>query len=109
LTDVKFLRYVDTNVNVEFLMFPVKVLRSYLDSEHRNKRKEPFDFTGWQDHNPEDTPQQENGYDCGIFTCLFLEALSRGEETFDFSQGDMAYFRRRMIWEIGHAKFLDDP
>ncbi|KAG2075207.1 cysteine proteinase [Suillus decipiens] len=86
-----------------------KVLRSYLDSEHRNKRKKPFDFTGWQNHNPEDTPQQENGYDCGVFTCQFLESLSRGEEEFHFSQRDMAYLRRRMIWEIGHAKFLDGP
>ncbi|KAG2120586.1 cysteine proteinase [Suillus discolor] len=86
-----------------------KALRSYLDSEHRNKRKKPFDFTGWQNHNPEDTPQQENGYDCGVFTCQFLESLSRGEEGFRFSQRDMTYLRRRMIWEIGHAKFLDGP
>ncbi|KAG2154541.1 cysteine proteinase [Suillus clintonianus] len=86
-----------------------KALRGYLDSEHRNKRKKPFDFTGWQNHNPEDTPQQENGYDCGVFTCQFLESLSRGEEAFHFSQRDMAYLRRRMIWEIGHAKFLDGP
>ncbi|OAX39413.1 cysteine proteinase [Rhizopogon vinicolor AM-OR11-026] len=87
----------------------LKALRHYLDSEHRNKRKKPFDFTGWQDHNPEDTPQQENGYDCGVFTCQFLETLSRGEEVFHFSQRDMAYLRRRMIWEIGHGKFLDGP
>lgn len=86
-----------------------KALRSYLDSEHRNKRKKPFDFTGWQNHNPEDTPQQENGYDCGVFTCQFLESLSKGEEGFYFSQRDMTYLRRRMIWEIGHAKFLDSP
>ncbi|KAG1757869.1 cysteine proteinase [Suillus lakei] len=86
-----------------------KTLQSYIDSEHRNKRKKPFDFTGWQNHNPEDTPQQENGYDCGVFTCQFLESLSRGEEEFHFSQRDMAYLRRRMIWEIGHAKFLDGP
>lgn len=28
----------------------VKLLRMYLDAEHRNKRKQPFDFTGWEDH-----------------------------------------------------------
>ena len=50
------------------------------------------------------TPQQENGYDCGIFTCHFLESLSRGEEVFTFSQRDMPYLRRRMIWEIGNAQ-----
>jgi sentrin-specific protease 1 len=50
------------------------------------------------------TPQQENGYDCGVFTCQFFERLSRGEEYFNFTQADMPYLRRLMIWEIGHAK-----
>ena len=54
------------------------------------------------------TPQQENGYDCGVFTCQFMEAISRGEENFNFSQQDMPYLRRRMIWEIGNAKLRDD-
>jgi len=97
------------DVTVDVLILSVKSLRQYLDLEHRNKRKKPFDFTGWQDFNPEDTPQQENGYDCGVFTCQFLESLSRGEEQFRFSQRDMTYLRRRMIWEIGNAKFLDGP
>lgn len=56
----------------------------------------------------QDTPQQENGYDCGVFTCQFLESLSRGEERFAFTQANMMYIRRRMIWEIGHAKLRDD-
>ncbi|KAF9452514.1 cysteine proteinase [Macrolepiota fuliginosa MF-IS2] len=79
-------------------------LRRYLDAEHRNKKKAPFDFTGWQDY----APDQENGYDCGVFTCQFLETLSRGEEMFRFTQKDMPYLRRRMIWEIGHTKLRDD-
>ena len=54
------------------------------------------------------TPQQENGYDCGVFTCQFLESLSRGEESFIFTQKDMPYLRRRMIWEIGHAILRED-
>ncbi|KAF9229640.1 cysteine proteinase [Gyrodon lividus] len=86
-----------------------KGLRRYLELEHQNKKKEPLDLTDWEDYDPEDTPQQENGYDCGVFTCQFLEALSRGEDVFNFSQKDMTYLRRRMIWEIGQAKFLDGP
>ncbi|PCH33418.1 cysteine proteinase [Wolfiporia cocos MD-104 SS10] len=85
-----------------------KLLRQYLDDEHRNKKKAPFDFTGWVDHTMEDIPLQENAFDCGVFTCQFLEALSRGEETFRFKQIDMPYLRRRMVWEIGHAKLRDD-
>src|ERR1700760_934573 len=88
---------------------PPKALRKYLDDEHLDKKKKPFDFTGWEDWNgkvrvlpfewwtpisfrlitsPQNTPQQENGYDCGVFTCQFLQALSRGED-FGFSQVDM--------------------
>lgn len=85
-----------------------RLLRAYLDAEHKNKKKKPFDFTGWQDYVLEDVPLQENGYDCGVFTCQFLEALSRGEEPFRFQQAHMPYLRRRMVWEIGHAKLRDD-
>ncbi|KAJ7225724.1 cysteine proteinase [Mycena pura] len=81
-----------------------KLLRQYVDLEHRNKKKKPFDFTGWEDFaSEEDTPMQENGYDCGVFTCQFLESLSRGEEKFNFTQKDIPYLRRRMLWEIAHG------
>ncbi|KXN83566.1 Sentrin-specific protease 1 [Leucoagaricus sp. SymC.cos] len=84
-------------------------LRKYLDAEHRNKKKAPFDFTEWKNYAPDElTPQQENGFDCGVYTCAFLEALSRGEESFRFTQKDMPYMRRRMIWEIGNTKLRDD-
>ncbi|EMD41725.1 hypothetical protein CERSUDRAFT_110298 [Gelatoporia subvermispora B] len=86
-----------------------KLLRMYLDAEHRNKKKKPFNFTGWEDYTLPDTPQQENGFDCGVFTCQFLEALSRGEESFPFTQANMPYLRRRMVWEIGNCKLRDDP
>ncbi|KAK7433828.1 hypothetical protein VKT23_020544 [Stygiomarasmius scandens] len=85
-----------------------KRLRNYLDAEHRNKKKSPFDFTDWIDYTLKDTPQQENGYDCGVFTCQFLESLSRGEENFTFTQEDIPYLRRKMAWEIGNARLRDD-
>ncbi|TFK57457.1 cysteine proteinase [Heliocybe sulcata] len=85
-----------------------KVLRDYLDGEHRDKKKKPFDFTGWENYTLEATPQQENGYDCGVFTCQFMEYLSRGEQEFNFTQEDMPYLRSRMIWEIGNVRLRDD-
>ncbi|RPD63185.1 cysteine proteinase [Lentinus tigrinus ALCF2SS1-7] len=86
-----------------------KTLRQYLNSEHMDKKKKPFDFTGWVDYVFLETPQQENGFDCGVFTCQFLEALSRGEEDFRFTQANMPYLRRKMVWEIAHTKFRDEP
>ncbi|KAG8969246.1 Smt3-specific protease [Tulasnella sp. 419] len=77
-------------------------LRDYLDREHRDKKKRPFDFQDWVDWWDENTPQQENAYDCGVFTCLCMEALSRGEEAseFNYEQSNMPYLRQRMVWEI---------
>ncbi|KIM48404.1 hypothetical protein M413DRAFT_230782 [Hebeloma cylindrosporum] len=85
-----------------------RTLREYINEEHKNKKKKDFDFTGWENWAPEHTPQQENGFDCGVFTCQFMETLSRGEEYFNFTQKDMPYLRRRMIWEIGNAKLRDE-
>ncbi|CAK5280138.1 unnamed protein product [Mycena citricolor] len=85
-----------------------KLLRIYLDQEHRNKKNAPFDFTGWVDYSLPDVPRQENGFDCGVFTCQFLESLSRGEQSFNFAQKDIPYLRRRMIWEIGNATLREE-
>ena len=84
-----------------------QLLREYVEFEHLNKKSKPFDWTGWVDYCPRDTPQQENGYDCGVFTCQFLEALSRGMDSpFNFTQRSMAYLRRRMVLEIARAELL---
>lgn len=85
-----------------------KKLRYYLQEEHMDKKKRPFDFTGWVDHYDEDTPQQENGFDCGVFTCQFMESLSRGVDEFAFDQDDMPYIRDRMTWEIGRSRLWED-
>ena len=47
----------------------------------------------------QEIPEQLNGCDCGVFTCKYAEYLSQ-DKAFDFDQGDMPYFRRRMIWEM---------
>jgi hypothetical protein len=93
----------------------MQLLRGYLQSESLEKKKVPFDFTGWEDycdhtvrltpslffhpifHSRNEpfahgnsffslslafrlqvTPQQMNGFDCGVFACQILEAVSRG-------------------------------
>lgn len=77
-------------------------MRSYLDKEHRDKKGgAPFNFDGWTEFFADDGPQQENGYDCGVFVCQTMENLSRGVPVpFDFTQHNMPYLRRRMILEI---------
>ncbi|KAG8751681.1 Smt3-specific protease, partial [Serendipita sp. 396] len=82
-----------------------QALRTYLEKEHMDKKSSPFDFDGWVDYFGEDGPQQENGYDCGVFVCQTMENLSRGVSLpFDFTQKNMSYLRRRMILEITNEK-----
>ncbi|KAG8951300.1 Smt3-specific protease [Tulasnella sp. 424] len=83
-----------------------QILRDYLEKEHKAKKSKSFNFDGWQNYWSEETPQQENGYDCGVFTCMFMEGLSRGEEAEDFvfEQSNMPYLRLRMLYEIGRGK-----
>ncbi|KAF7339827.1 Cysteine proteinase [Mycena venus] len=95
--ELQFLRpYFDLTLGLSFCV-NISILST------ATKKKTPFDFTGWEDYTSDDTPMQENGFDCGVFTCQFLESLSRGEESFNFSQKDILYLRRRMVWEIGNA------
>lgn len=48
-------------------------------------------------------PRQENGFDCGVFTCKTVEVLSR-DKTLNFTQKDMPNLRRRMAYEIINQK-----
>ena len=72
----------------------------YLKDEHMHKFNSPLpDIRDWNlvDNNSS-TPKQENGYDCGVFTCLFAEALAKGERPC-FTQNELQYSR---LW-IAHA------
>jgi len=72
----------------------------YLKDEHLNKFNSPLpDSREWTlvDNNL-NTPRQENGYDCGVFVCLFAEALANGERPY-FTRNEIHYSR---LW-IAHA------
>jgi sentrin-specific protease 1 len=43
------------------------------------------------------TPRQNNGYDCGIFTCMFADRLMQSRNNTLFTQSDMNYYRRLML------------
>lgn len=53
----------------------------------------------WELENVDDVPQQQNGSDCGVFTCKFAEYLSRDADL-TFVQENMNYYRERMVYEI---------
>ncbi|KAI8812089.1 hypothetical protein BJ742DRAFT_674201, partial [Cladochytrium replicatum] len=76
-----------------------QLLRLYLNKESMDKKKTEFNFEGWVDFAPKNIPAQTNGYDCGVFTCMFAEYSSR-EAPFDFTQAQMVYLRKRIAYEI---------
>lgn len=51
-------------------------------------------------------PGQDNGFDCGVFACTAVDYIARGLPL-SYSQKDMSLIRRRMAWEIMHAKVVD--
>ncbi|ESP00184.1 hypothetical protein LOTGIDRAFT_201054 [Lottia gigantea] len=83
----------------------LNALRQYLCEESLDKKKQQFDLSGWTSVNVKDIPQQMNGSDCGMFACKYAEYITRGAEI-TFTQDDMPYFRRRMVYEIMKKKLL---
>ncbi|TMW62575.1 hypothetical protein Poli38472_005193 [Pythium oligandrum] len=78
----------------------LEVLLKYLHDEMQHKKQQPFDSEGWElVETVPGTPQQENGWDCGVFTCLFADYLSQNLDL-SFSQNDMEFQRNRMILRI---------
>ncbi|KAJ9583647.1 hypothetical protein L9F63_022013, partial [Diploptera punctata] len=80
-------------------------LLRYLQDESLDKKKEVFKTAGWQLDNVQNIPQQMNGSDCGMFSCIYAEYICRNAR-FAFSQKDMPYFRRKMVYEIMKKKLL---
>ena len=74
------------------------LMRNYL-TEEAKKQKVPFNLEGWQDHVSTDSPEQHNGFDCGLFMARYAEYLSR-RVPFTFDQSNMPYFRTRMAFEV---------
>lgn len=80
-------------------------LRQYLEDESMDKKKKPFDTNDWKLISMKNIPQQMNGSDCGVFSCMFAEFLSADKKV-TFTQQDMPYFRNKMVYEILKAKLL---
>uniref|UniRef100_A0A1B0B6J7 Ubiquitin-like protease family profile domain-containing protein n=1 Tax=Glossina palpalis gambiensis TaxID=67801 RepID=A0A1B0B6J7_9MUSC len=83
----------------------LKALEQYLKDESMDKRKQPFDTSQFLIESVPDVPRQMNGSDCGVFSCMFAEYVTRNKEI-TFSQQNMEYFRQKMILEIVQGELL---
>ena len=76
------------------------VLKRYVTFEYFRKKKENIDWRNWsfiQCQN--ETPRQENSYDCGVFVCMFVHYLENNLEM-NFTQRDIPSFRKHIAFSI---------
>jgi len=74
----------------------LKGVFKYLDDEHRERRGTPLpDPSLWRlvINNPDITPGQRNGDDCGLFMCLIADFISLNHPLI-LSQKHVTKFRR---------------
>jgi len=66
----------------------------------KERKNEILDEAEWELETVEEIPHQQNGSDCGMFTCKFAEFISRDAKLKHVKQEKMNYYRQRMIYEI---------
>lgn len=82
----------------------VQLLQQYMIKECERLLVQPKDYTL---HPNMKTPQQLNGFDCGVFSCTVAKFIS-GKLPLTFSQNDMKTIRRRMAYEIINKSLLEN-
>jgi len=84
----------------------VNGLLRYFEDEHKDKKKASLDTSEWNLVSCQpDTPQQLNGFDCGVFTCMFADFLSR-DMPLIFSQEHVTECRERIALSIMNGSAL---
>ncbi|BFG01438.1 uncharacterized protein DMAD_01189 [Drosophila madeirensis] len=81
----------------------LEALKKYIQEESLDKRRQPLDVSGFRIENIPNGPQQTNGSDCGVFSCMTAEYITR-DKPLTFSQEHMPYFRKKMMLEIVHGQ-----
>lgn len=67
------------------------------------------DMEGWVVYYPKDIPQQKNGYDCGLYCCMYAEVLIRrnlklAEHAFE---SNMDSYRQRVFSKL--MEYIKNP
>ena len=81
--------------------------RNNSNNNNSGKSVKKFDISEWECENRGNSiPQQNNSYDCGVFTCKFADWIS-DDLWPDFQQSNILYFRQRMSAELLTAQLVD--
>lgn len=82
----------------------VQLLQQYMIKECERLLVQPKEYVL---HANMKTPQQLNGFDCGVFSCTVAKFIS-GKQPLTFGQNDMKTIRRRMAYEIINKSLLEN-
>ncbi|XP_043276025.1 sentrin-specific protease 1-like [Venturia canescens] len=78
-------------------------LREYLVEEAKNKGEGLIKEDEWILATKKDIPRQSNGYDCGVFVCMYAK-YEISNKKMDFSQQEMPQLRKKMRRELETGK-----
>ncbi|XP_050130627.1 ubiquitin-like-specific protease ESD4 [Malus sylvestris] len=77
----------------------MRILAKYYIDEVKDKSGKDIDLSSWELEYVDNLPEQENGYDCGVFMVKYADFYSR-DVGLCFKQKHMPYFRLRTAKEI---------
>ena len=77
----------------------------YLHDEHLHRVRRPLPTALWS-VTTMDPPQQDNGFDCGVFCCTFIEYILQ-EKPWDFDARHTTYLRYRMTLTLLRQHLMD--
>ena len=86
------------NCNVDGEIDKMNTMLDFFESVAEWQKDTRFQKDGWEVRTFTG-PQQKNGYDCGVFVCMFMYAFVTGKDLLKtFEQGQMETIRKRLAW-----------
>lgn len=76
----------------------LRIIKSYMIEEGK-KQNSPISYETYKMNHNMPSPQQGNGSDCGVFTCISAKFLSRNKNL-AYDQRDTKILRQKMAYEI---------
>ena len=83
----------------------LQILKSYMIQEGK-KQNSSIDFDKYSLMKNMSSPQQLNGFDCGVFACICAKYVAQWKKL-TYGQKDMKIIRRRMAYEIIAKDLID--
>ncbi|XP_043269144.1 sentrin-specific protease 1-like [Venturia canescens] len=77
----------------------LETVRDYITFEVVQKNEDRFKENEWKFRVDKSAPKQKNGYDCGVFVCLYANYISVNKP-FDYDQDDIPKLRLKISQEL---------